>query len=47
MMSRRETKFEEITVTGQSMNPRNPTITLTDITQQDVGRSTHRSFRKK
>ena len=47
IMSNNDTKLEEITVTGHSMNPRQPVITTTEIRQQDMGNSTQRSARKK
>ena len=47
MISISEMKLEEMTVTGQSQTPKNPTMMLMEIKQQDMGRATHRIVRKK
>ena len=46
MISRIETKLDEITVTLQSINPKKPTITSTVMMQQPTGRATQRNFLK-
>ncbi len=47
MISIRDVKFDEMTVTRQSIKPRKPTITRAEIVQHDRGRITQRSFLKK
>ena len=47
MISIREMKFDDMTVTRQSIKPRKPTITRAEMVQHDKGRIIQRSFLKK